>query len=270
MRTFAGFYVAVILAAGCGVSDSRDRVLLVTTHSVEDSGLLGTLAAAFHATHPEFRVLTTAVGSGAALEIGRRGDADLLLTHDPEGEIRFMSEGHGVERRPVMENDFVLAGPPGDPAGVSAAADAPDAFRLVAGSRSRFLSRGDDSGTHRKERALWREAGLEPWVGRPAWYIEAGIGMAETLQMASQLGAYVLTDLATYRNTEAGRALGVVFASDPRLLNPYSIIVPRRQRNPTGARVLADWLVGPGQEVIAGYGRDRFDTPLFRATGRPE
>jgi tungstate transport system substrate-binding protein len=255
----------LLVLAGCpGANRGGERVLLVTTHSVEDSGLLEALTAAFQADHPELRVMTTAVGSGAALEMGRRGDADVLLTHDPAGEASFMAAGAGVEQGPVMENDFVLVGPPGDPAGIRGERDAVRALRAIAAAEATFLSRGDDSGTHRKERALWREAGLEPWAARPAWYREAGLGMAETLQTGTQLRAYLITDEATYRHLQRIVRLDVLVASDPRLDNPYAYTLPRRQRNPEGARALANWLVGPGQEVIARYGVDRYDRPLFR------
>jgi tungstate transport system substrate-binding protein len=243
---------------------------VVTTHSVEDSGLLDTLATAFHAAHPRYRLTTTAVGSGAALELGRRGDADLLFTHDPVGERRFMDEGHSLEQARIMENHFLIVGPPTDPAGIGGMTGAVAALRAVAASGSRFLSRGDDSGTHRKERALWAAAGLEPWETRPSWYIEAGLGMAETLQTGSELEAYLLTDAATFRNQGGTLRLAPLIRSDPDLANPYSYTIPRRQRNPGGARVLADWLMVDGQAVIARYGVERFGEPLFRpAGGRP-
>lgn len=239
-------------------------MLLITTHSVEDSGLLEKLAAAFHEDHPDIRVMTTAVGSGAALELGRRGDGDLLLTHDPVGERRFMDEGHGTAQGPVMENIYLLVGPANDPAGIAGLTDIGDALRRLADSQARFLSRGDDSGTHRKERALWESAGLTPWSTRPPWYMEAGLGMAETLQVGDQMEAYLLTDDGTYRHLGGGVRLIVIVDADPQLLNPYVYTVPRRQRNPDGARIVADWLVGPGQDIIATYGTDRFGTALFR------
>jgi tungstate transport system substrate-binding protein len=239
-------------------------VLLITTHSVEDSGLLEELTAAFHVDHPEIRVMTTAVGSGAALELGRRGDGDLLLTHDPVGERRFMDQGHGTEQGPVMENTYLLVGPADDPAGIAGLTDICAALARLAGSQARFLSRGDDSGTHRRERSLWESAGLTPWSGRRPWYVEAGLGMAETLQAGDQLNAYLLTDDGTYRHLKRRLGLIVIVDADPQLLNPYVYTLPRRQRNPDGARVVADWLVGPGQAVIATHGTDRFGSALFR------
>jgi tungstate transport system substrate-binding protein len=257
---------ALLVATGaCGDVDAeQERILLVTTHSVEDSGLLAELTGAFHAAHPEFRLLTTAVGSGAALEIGRRGDADVLLTHDPVGEAAFLAAGHGTEHAAVMENAFLLVGPEDDPSGVGQAPDVVSAFRRIARTGSRFLSRGDDSGTHRKEQELWRRAGLEPWSDRPGWYVEAGLGMAETLQTGTQLDAYLLTDEATYRQLASGLRLTPLSGPHPLLRNPYSCILPERQTNPEGARILFAWLLGPGQEVIGRYGVDRFGESLFR------
>jgi tungstate transport system substrate-binding protein len=254
------------LAACSGPDRGAERVLLITTHSVEDAGLLEELTTAFHAAHPDLRLTTTAVGSGAALELGRRGDGDVLLTHDPVGEAEFMARGDGLAQGPVMENEFLLVGPAGDPAGILTLDDPVAALRAIAAAEARFLSRGDDSGTHRKERELWRAAGLEPWVSRPAWYVEAGLGMAETLQTATQLQAYLLTDAATFRHLERVVRLVPAAASDPRLANPYVYTLPRRQRNPEGARSLVDWLTGPGQDAIGRYGEDRFGAPLFRPT----
>jgi tungstate transport system substrate-binding protein len=269
MRARYALCLLVLLACHPGDGD-RDRVLLVTTHSVEDSGLLEELAAEFLAAHPSLRLLTTAAGSGAALEVGRRGDADVLLTHDPRGEAEFMAAGLGTEQAPVMRNHYLLVGPPSDPAGVAGTTDALAALRAVAMAEARFLSRGDDSGTHRKERELWLAAGLAPWEARPAWYLEAGLGMAETLHTGTQLGAYLVTDEATYRHLRPSLRLVPLVTNDERFLNPYSYTLPRRQRNPAGARVLADWLVGPGQRVIGRYGADRFGEPLFRPAHPPQ
>jgi tungstate transport system substrate-binding protein len=242
----------------------------VTTHSLEDSGLLEVLAEAFHAHHPDLRLSATAVGSGAALEIGRRGDADVLLTHDPDGEREFMAAGAGEERGAVMENRYLLVGPPSDPAGIAGESQMEGALRAIARSGARFLSRGDDSGTHRRERALWRAAGLEPWTTRPVWYVEAGLGMAETLQTADQLDAYVLTDDGTFLHLSPRLALAVIVSADPVLINPYSYILPARARNREGARRFAAWLTGPGQAIIRDYGQDRFGRPLFEATADRE
>lgn len=266
--------VLLLLAAGAcaGSNADRERVLLVSTHSVEDSGLLEALAAAFHAARPDLRLVVTAVGSGAALEMGRRGDADVLLTHDPSGEGRFMAEGYGAEQGPVMSNHYLIVGPTADPAGITGTTDAGAALQAVAAREARFLSRGDDSGTHRKERELWRAAGLRPWTDRPGWYIEAGLGMAETLHTGAQMGAYLLTDAATFLHLRGTVGLEPMVGSDRALINPYSYTLPARPRNAEGARIFVNWLRGPGQEVIAAHGVDRFGEPLFRpvAGSRPD
>ena len=259
----AGLLLAAASAACAGPDAQRPRVLLVTTTSVEASGLLEEIVEAYHAAQDRFRLAPTAVGSGAALEMGRRGDADILLTHDPQGERRFIADGLAEGHGPVMMNHFVVAGPAADPGGVAGATDAPAAFRRIAASGSRFVSRGDDSGTHTREREIWEAAGIRPWEDRPDWYVEAGTGMGETLQMASQLGAYTLTDSGTFLHLRSTLSLERLLASGGGLGNRYTYIVPRGGRNPDGARDFRAWLLGPGQELIATYGTERFGEPLF-------
>jgi tungstate transport system substrate-binding protein len=248
----------------CSGPGPRERLLLVTTHSVEDSGLLEALVEGFHEVRPDIRLMVTAVGSGAALEMGRRGDADVLLTHDPDGERRILEEGHVLDQGPVMINRYVIVGPQSDPLGLAGGSDAVAALRSVAGGSGRFLSRGDDSGTHRKERQLWAAAGLSPWVDRPAWYIEAGLGMAETLHTGAQMGAYLITDESTFLHLGDRLGLEAMIRSDPLLANPYTFSVPTPSRNPEAARAFVAWLSGPGQRIIAAYGVERFGEPLFR------
>lgn len=263
----AGAAAGAGTVACAGSEPDRERVLLVTTTSVEASGLLDEILEAYHASQERYRLSTTAVGSGAALEIGRRGDADVLLTHDPDGERRFIEQGHGAEHGPVMMNEFLLIGPADDPAAIGAAADPADALSRIADAEALFLSRGDDSGTHRKERDLWQSAGLRPWDGAD-WYTEAGTGMGETLQMAGQLGAYVLTDEASYRFMQGRLGLELLFSGHPSLENRYSFILPARPRNAESGRDFVDWLTGPGQELIADYGVDSFGEALFRPATR--
>ena len=261
----------IILAAlclGCGTGgDDRERVLLVTTTTVEASGLLDTLLTAYHASQDRFQVSATAVGSGAALELGRRGDADLLLTHDPEGEERFMADGAGKERGPVMTNQFILAGPPEDPAGVRGASDLAGALGTIGSAGARFVSRGDESGTHRKELELWRRIGRDPPPPSDA-YLVAGSGMGETLRIADQRGAYVLTDLGTFRHLSGDLGLEPLVLGSPEEPNPYHYILPVEPRHPEGARDLKRWLLGPGQDVISVFGADRFGQPLFTPAAR--
>ena len=264
LATVAASHTALVACGGPG--GDRERVLLVTTTSVEASGLLDELLEAYHAYQESYRLAPTAVGSGAALEMGRRGDADLLLTHDPEGEAHFIAEGHAAGHGPLMMNRFLIAGPPEDPAGVAGADDPVAGMRRIVEAGAGFVSRGDDSGTHARELALWREAGIAPRGTRPGWYVEAGTGMGETLQMASQLAAYTLTDRGTFLHLRASLRLEPLLERGDGLDNHYTWILPRDPENPDGARDLLAWLRGPGQAVIAGYGAEAFGEPLFRPT----
>ena len=249
-------------AGACGGEGGAAPVLtLATTTTIEDSGLLPVLIEGFRETEPGIRVRTVTGGTREVLEIGRRGDVDLVLSHDPAAEEAFVAEGHGTERREVMYNDFVVAGPPADPAGVRGLSDAVEAFKRIAASGAPFVSRGDDSGTHRKERRLWEEAGIAP---TGSWYLDAGQGMAETLRIASELGAYVLTDRGTYLFLRDRLQLEALAEGDPRLYNLYGVIPVAGARNTEGGRAFAEWITGPeGQALIADYGIDRFGRPLF-------
>jgi len=253
--------LAIALLAGCAGADDRPRLVAVATHTVEDAGLLEVLDSAFRAAHPDVRLHLVITGTGEALEIGRRGDADVLLTHAPEDERRFVADGHGLERRAVMHNDFLIAGPAADPAGVRGATDAADALRRIAGSGAPFVSRGDDSGTHKRERALWDAVG-----GAPEWdgYTEAGLGMADALRVAAERGAYILTDRATFATLGADGGLAALVEGDPRLVNVYAVTLVANAANPAGARALADWLLGAEAErLIRDFGRDQAGRPLF-------
>ena len=239
-------------------------VLVATTTSVEDTGLLEAFAGALSDQLPEYRVRFVAVGSGQALELARRGDADVVVVHDPAAEERFVAQGHGDRRRTIMRNDFIVVGPRSDPAGVRDAATTAEAFRRIAQARVAFLSRGDSSGTHRKEVALWRDAGIEPAGG---WYREAGVGQGDLLRMASERAAYALVDRGTYRYHEDMLDLAVLHADQPPLDNPYSVVLATRAANRDGARAVADWLSGPAaRALIEAHGVARFGTPLFEVT----
>jgi tungstate transport system substrate-binding protein len=197
--------------------------------------------------------------------LGRRGDADLLIVHAVELEQRFMADGHGELRLSIFSNDYVIAGPATDPAGVRAATDAVDAMRRIAASGAVFASRGDDSGTHHAERALRAATGVPSRAAGAI--IETGLGMGETVAVADARRAYVLTDGATFRMFADRLDLEVLFSADSRLHNPYSVILVRGARNAAGARDVALWLSGPeAAAVIARFGVERFGTPLFRPT----
>ncbi|MBI4545091.1 MAG: substrate-binding domain-containing protein [Gemmatimonadetes bacterium] len=257
-------------AAGAQAPSRSERarpLILASTTSTEDSGLFDELIPAFERAHPQYDVKVIAVGSGQALELGKRQDADVLLVHAPAAESAFVAQGYGLERRQVMYNDFVVVGPPADPAGVRGAADAAAALRRIAAASAPFISRGDASGTHQKERQLWQAARLEP-VG--AWYRDAGQGMGEVLSIASEKQAYTLTDRATYLALQHALLLEVLLEGDPRLFNPYGVIPVSGARNLAGARAFAAWITGrEGQALIGRYGVARFGQPLFVPNAQP-
>lgn len=262
--------VAVLVAllslqAGCAArrmqGTAPQRLVLATTTSTQDSGLLGALIPAFEQAHPGYVVDVIAVGTGEALRLGEQKDADVLLVHAPEAEMAFVAAGHGTERRDVCYNRFVVVGPASDPAGAAHAVDASDAFERIATRRALFASRGDDSGTHKKERALWEAAGVTPGG---AWYLETGQGMGETLKIASEKQAYTLADEATYVVMRESLDLALLYDADPSLRNQYGVILVAAAQNEQGAREFADWICGPaGQGVIARFGVDCFGHPLF-------
>lgn len=256
-------WVALLLLAlaGCGGGES---ITLATTTSTQDSGLLDVLVPLFE-KQTGIKVKVIAVGTGQALELGRRGDADVVLVHDPAGEEKFVAEGFGVNRRGVMSNDFVLVGPPADPAGVKGTREAGAALRTVAEKRATFVSRGDESGTHQKERALWAAAKVEP---KGEWYLRAGAGMGQVLRMANEKRAYTLTDRGTYLAQRGGLELAVVSEGDALLRNPYSVILVNPEKHghvrQEAATKFADFLLSPeGQKMIGAFGLDKHGQPLF-------
>ena len=254
-----------LLFVGCArPNDPEATITLATTTSTRDSGLLDGLLPRFE-EETGIEVKVVAVGSGQALELGRRGDADVLLTHAPDAEAEFVAEGHGVSRRPMMHNDFVLVGPMDDPANVADATSAVGALRRIADAQAQFVSRGDDSGTHRKEESLWRQAKFEP---QGAWYLRAGAGMAAALRMAGEKSAYALCDRGTFLARGRGLGLAVVSQEDPVLRNQYAVIVVNSasgsQASREAARRFADFLLSePARKVIAEFGEDVFGEPLF-------
>lgn len=254
--------LATLATVACGSGDRRGgRLVIASTTSTEDSGLFDVLIPAFEAAHPGVDAVVVAVGSGEALELGRQGDADVLLVHSPAAESVFVAEGHGFDRQPVMYNDFVIVGPALDPAGIRGLDDAARALGRIAAAQATFVSRGDQSGTHMRELALWRAAGIHP---TGSWYVDAGQGMGEVLGIASELGAYTLTDRGTYLFLSERLALDVLVEGDPRLRNEYSVILVARAANPEAARAFHEWIRGPAAQALIGeYGVDRFGRPLF-------
>lgn len=243
---------------------AQDFITVASTTSTEQSGLFDHILPVFEAeTGIEVRVV--AQGTGQALETARRGDADVVLVHARAAEEAFMAEGHGLERHDVMYNDFVIVGPGADPAGVREAPDAAAALAGIAAAEASFASRGDDSGTHAAERALWQEAGIAP---EGDWYRETGSGMGPTLNVAAQMPAYTLTDRGTWISFNNRGELEVLFEGDPALFNQYGAIVVNPAVHPAvkaglGQRFV-DWLVSqPGQSAIARYriGGEQLFTP---------
>lgn len=257
----AAFLAAIIGSACSGDAAPPERVLLGTTHTLEDSGMLDTLVASFKAAHPELTLSTVVGSSGEVLTMAERGDFDVIFTHAPDDEAAFVNGGHGSDRKLVMHNDFVIAGPPDDSAGVSNATDAADALMRIRQAGAMFVSRGDDSGTHKKELQLWKAAGVEPvWDG----YVEAGTGMADALRLASQRRAYILCDRATFTVLRDELDLAIVKDGDSRLLNQYSVTIVTSAANPEGARAFSDWITGvAAQAIIAEFGKAKTGTPLF-------
>jgi tungstate transport system substrate-binding protein len=261
--------VAVIAlhAGGCMADRPASRELvLASTTSLYDSGLLDVVLPAFAATHVNIRVRLVAVGSGHALELGRRGDADVLLVHSPADELEFMRGGHGDSRLTVMLSDFIIVGPAPDPAGVRGATDAADAMRRIAASGARFVSRGDDSGTHRREAELWSAAGLggRDGDGGAKDRIEVGQGMAETLAIASERAAYTLSDRGTFGAMSGKLRLALLFHGGPALLNEYSVITVAGSSRAPDAATFAAWLTSEAAaSVIAAFGADETGAPVF-------
>lgn len=246
--------VAILVASLALPAAAGERLRLSTTTSTENSGLLKVLLPPFEKANG-VQVDVIAVGTGKALKLGESGDVDVVLVHDPGLEERFMAGGFGVDRRAVMHNDFVVVGPKEDPAGLRGAPSVVEAFKRLAAGRAPFISRGDESGTHQKEKALWKQAALKP---AGAWYRETGQGMGEVLQMANEKRGYALADRGTFIAWERKLELVVLSEGDAQLFNPYSVIAVNPAKAPHARHALAkrfiDYLTGPeGQKAIAGF-----------------
>jgi tungstate transport system substrate-binding protein len=251
-----GLAAAWLLGAAAGAASAAPGIVVASTTSTEQSGLFGHLLPAFSkATGIEVRVV--AVGSGQALDIGRRGDADVVFVHDPAAEEKFVADGFGLKRQAVMVNDFVLVGPQRDPAGARGR-DIAQALGKIAAGGALFVSRGDKSGTHAAELRFWTLIGMAAPGAKAAGYKECGCGMGPALNIASSLDAYVLSDRGTWLSFRNRGTLAVLVEGDRRLFNPYGVIVVNPARHPhvkrEAAQAFADWLVSPaGQASISSY-----------------
>lgn len=257
-RLAIGVVIAASLLLAAGVaSAAADSIVVASTTSTEQSGLFRHLLPIFR-KETGIQVKVVAVGTGQALDIGRRGDADVVLVHARGAEDKFVAEGWARRRYDVMSNDFVLLGPRSDPAGIKGGHDIAAAFQRIAASRSPFASRGDRSGTHMAELAIWSLARLEAGRRGGEWYLETGSGMGPTLNLASGRNAYTLSDRGTWIAFRNRGELEIVVEGDSRLLNRYGVMLVNPQRHPhvraaAGQRFI-DWLVGPaGQAAIAGF-----------------
>lgn len=251
---------AAVASSGAGATD----LILATTTSTQDSGLLDVLVPDFE-NKSGYSVKTIAIGTGKALAMAKEGNADVLLVHAPSAEMALMDGGYGKDRFLIMHNDFIIAGPADDPAGIKGAASVVDAFRKIADSKADFISRGDNSGTNMRELSIWEGGGIEPGGD---WYIESGQGMGATLRIASEKGAYTLTDRATYLANQETLYLDILVEGDPLLLNIYHVITVNPDKFPdvnyAGALAFANYLVSPEtQEIIRTFGVEKFGQPLF-------
>jgi tungstate transport system substrate-binding protein len=258
---FLGFCVI----PGFSAPPTEKNVILATTTSTQDTGLLDVLIPVFEKKTGYF-VKTIAIGSGQAMTMGERGEADVLLVHSPEAEQKFVAAGYGVNRKLVMHNDYVIVGPGADPAKIKGMKSAREAFKKIAASTSPFLSRGDNSGTYAKEKSIWKTANMK-YEGEK-WYQETGLGMGQTLNIASEKKAYTLSDRGTYLSLKKNLGLEILTEADTMLLNIYHVIEVNPSKwpkvNTAGAKAFADFMVSKEtQGIIKTFGVDKFGSPLF-------
>ncbi len=256
---------AIIASASTPCAAQSQDIILATTTSTRDAGLLDSILPVFE-RQTGYHVKVIAVGSGEALELGRRGEADLVLAHAPQAERVLVDSGYFVSRRLVMHNEFLIVGPPDDPVGVRGLTDAAAALRRIAERQAAFLSRGDESGTHKREKELWQKAGVAV-PARSDWYLEMGQGMGATLVAADEKDGYTLTDIATYLALRDKLGLVPLVEGDPALFNVYHVLElnPRNSSriNLTGGKALADFFVAPAtQAMIERFGKARFGRSL--------
>lgn len=265
LTVFIALITALMLAAPVQAASADKTVILATTTSTQDTGLLDELLPIFDKETGYF-VKTIAVGSGQAMAMGKRGEADVLLVHSPDAEKEFMEAGNGINRKIVMHNDFIILGPATDPAKVKSAKTAKDAMKLIADSGSLFLSRGDNSGTHAKEKGLWKAAGINP--DGQKWYQQTGLGMGQTLNVAAEKNGYTISDRGTYLSLKKNLRLVILSEGDKGLLNIYHVIEVNPAKfpkvNAAGAKAFSDFIVSKKTQAFIGkFGVTKYGSPLF-------
>jgi len=262
------FVMALIVAASvisAEAAPKQKNIILATTTSTQDTGLLDVLIPIFEKKTGYF-VKTIAVGSGQAMAMGQKGEADVLLVHSPDAEKKFIADGFGVNRQLVMHNDFIIVGPANDPAKIKGTKSSAEALKLIAKANALFISRGDNSGTHAKEKTLWKKAEINP-VGQK-WYQETGLGMGLTLNVAAEKKGYTLADRGTYLAMKKNLSLDILVEGDSALLNIYHVIEVNVDKwpkvNVAGAKAFADFMVSKKtQGIVKTFGIDKFGSPLF-------
>lgn len=252
---------AVTVAPKAAVTD----VILASTTSTQDSGLFDVLIPAFEKDNPSFKMKVVAVGSGAALTMGEKKDADVLLVHSPAAELKFVAAGSGTDRKPVMYNDFLLVGPTSDPAKVKDTTSAVAAFAKIAKAKAIFVTRADNSGTYTKELSIWASGTVQPTSSVDPWYLSTGAAMGVSIGIANEKLGYILVDRATWlTNKDKNPGLAVMVEGDKKLFNPYHVILIPGARNLAGAKAFEDWIVGPaGQKVIGEFGVSKYGQQIF-------
>ena len=267
---FAAVMIAVVFLITMalpvsGAGPDQKNLILATTTSTQDSGLLDVLIPVFEKQTGYF-VKTIAVGSGQAMAMGQKGEADVLLVHSPEAEVKFMAEGSGVNRLLVMHNDFVVVGPPADPTAIKGTKSSTEGLKKIAAAGALFLSRGDNSGTHAKEKGIWKAAGMN--TEGQKWYQQTGLGMGQTLNVAAEKKGYTLADRGTWLALKKILGLDILMEGDPLLLNVYHVIQVNPARwpkvNADGAKAFSDFMVSAeAQGIIKTFGVEKYGSPLF-------
>ncbi|HEY3316813.1 MAG TPA: extracellular solute-binding protein [Coriobacteriia bacterium] len=276
----AAAIAAALLLSGCAANPAPapapapaekpkpSEIVLASTTSTQDSGLFSVLIPAFEKDNPDFKVKVVAVGSGEALKLGEKKDADVLLVHSKKAELAFVEKGFGGPRKDVMYNDFVIVGPASDPGKIKGTDKASAAFKKIAAAgkagKAVFVARGDASGTSTKEMSIWTSAGVEPTKTAGSWYLSTGQGMGEVLKLTSEKQGYTLSDRATWLTMKDSLQLTLLVEGDKALFNQYGVIPVAGAKNAAGAQAFADWITGPkGQEVIKSFGVEKYGQALF-------